>query len=67
MEMEFLVKVCVYKRSFSITENMWKKVSDEALKSRRLPCLSISLIKYGIDLVVLDKNDFISFFKAEGK
>ena len=55
------------KRSFSITENMWKKVFTEALKSRRLPCLSISLINYGIDLVVLDKNDFVSFLKKGDK
>ena len=55
------------KRSFSITESMWKKVSDEALKSRRLPCLSISLSKYDIDLVVLDKNDFMEFLTKGGE
>jgi len=53
------------KKSFSVTADMWKKIHNEALKSRRLPCLSVSLSNYGIEFVVLDKNDFLSFFKDE--
>lgn len=48
------------KKGFRITGNIWRKIYNEALKSRRLPILSISLINEDIELVVLDKNDFLS-------
>ena len=51
------------KNRFSITANMWTKVFNEALKSRKIPILSILLINNGIELVVLDKNDFISLLE----
>jgi hypothetical protein len=50
-------------KSFSITASMWRKLYAQALKSQRLPCLSIELVDEDIEVVVLDKNDFISFFK----
>ena len=53
------------KKSFSITAKMWRKIYNEALKSRRLPCLSVSISSYDIELVVLDKNDFISLIEKE--
>ena len=55
------------KKSFSITVDIWQKIYNEALKSRRLPCLSVSLSNYNIDLVILDKNDFLSFFNKHNK
>jgi len=53
------------KKGFRITANMWHKIYNEALKSRRLPCLSVSISGY--DLVILDKNDFLSFFNKHNK
>jgi len=50
------------KKSYSVTEAIWKKIYDEALKCRKLPCLSVQLGN-GKEFVVLDKNDFLSFFK----
>ena len=55
------------KKSFSIKNTMWKKIEGEALKSRRLPILSISLINDGIELIVLDKNDFVELLKKKKK
>jgi len=49
------------KQSFSISEKIWNKIYNEALKCKKIPCLSIQ-IKDKIELVVLDKNDFLSFF-----
>jgi len=54
-------------KSFSITAKMWKKIYNEALKSRRLPCLSVSLSNYNIELIILDKNDFLSFLKGRNE
>ena len=49
---------------FSVTEAIWDKIYTEALKCRKLPCLSIQLGN-GTEVVVLDKNDFLSFFKEK--
>jgi len=51
-------------KSFSITEQIWDKIRTEALKCRKLPCLSIQLGN-GTEVVVLDKNDFLSYFKEK--
>jgi hypothetical protein len=51
------------KKGFRITGNIWRKLFNEALKARRLPLLSILLRSEGFELVVLDKNDFLSFLK----
>ena len=50
-------------KSFSITRDMWKKVYNEALKSQKLPMLSIQLLNDDIEMVVLDKNDFITILE----
>ena len=56
------------KKNFSITANMWTKLFGEALKARKIPILSILLLNEGTELVVLDKNDFISLLeKKNGK
>ena len=52
------------KKSFSVTSDMWSKINSEALKCRKLPCLSVQLGD-GTEVVVLDKNDFLSFFKEK--
>ncbi len=51
------------KKSYSITANTWRKLYSQALKSQRLPLLSIQLAKEDIEVVVLDKNDFIAFLE----
>jgi len=55
------------KKGFRITGSIWRKVFNEALKSRRIPILSLSLSNEDIELVVLDKNDFISLLKDKKK
>ena len=49
-------------KSYTITEEIWDKIYTEAIKCRRLPCLSVELGN-GKEFVVLDKDDFLSFFK----
>lgn len=44
---------------FSITKQVWQKIEKEALLSQRLPMLSIQFSDEDIELVVMDKNDFI--------
>ena len=53
------------KKGFRITGDMWNKLFNEALKSRRVPVLSISLMNENLELVVLDKNDFISLINKK--
>jgi len=52
------------RKSFSITEQIWSKINTEAIKCRKLPCLSIQLGNKA-EVVVLSKDDFLSFFKEE--
>lgn len=47
-------------KGFRVTAGMWKKIECEGLNSRRLPCLSVSLSNEDIELVILDKNDFLT-------
>jgi len=55
------------KKGFRITGKIWRKVFSEALKSRKIPILSLSLSNEDIELVILDKNDFISLLKDKKK
>jgi len=50
---------------FSITVKMWKKIAREALLSHRIPILSPEFGKDNIELVILDKNDFISLLESK--
>lgn len=52
------------KKSYTVTQDIWDKIYTEALKCRKLPCLSVQLGN-GTEVVVLDKNDFLSFFKEK--
>jgi len=51
------------KKSYSITANTWRKLYSQALKSQRLPLLSVQLAKENIEVVILDKNDFITILE----
>jgi len=57
------------RKNYSITADIWRKLYSQALKSQRLPLLSVQLVKDNIEVVVLDKNDFIAFLQElqEGK
>jgi hypothetical protein len=51
------------KKSYSLTVETWRKLYSQALKSQRLPLLSIQLVKENVEVVVLDKNDFIAILE----
>lgn len=51
-------------KGFTVTEKIWEKIYTEAIGCRKLPCLSIQLGD-GKEVVVLDKNDFFSFFQEK--
>ncbi len=46
------------KKSFSISETLWQKTYDQALKSGKIPVLSVELGN-GTELVIISKEDFI--------
>jgi hypothetical protein len=48
---------------FSVTTKMWKKVNREALLSNRIPIISAIFGDENIEIVVLDKYDFIELMK----
>ena len=51
------------RKSYSITADIWRKLYSQALKSQRLPMLSVELANDDIEVVVLDKNDFIAILE----
>lgn len=55
------------KKSYSVNRKNWKKIEHEALKSGRIPILSISITNEGLDLVILDRNDFVELLSKHGK
>ena len=46
--------------SFSITSKVWEKISREAIIEGRLPVLSIEFGGKKHEIIVLDKNDFLT-------
>lgn len=51
-------------KGFTVTGKLWKKLEREGLLSSRIPVLSVELGN-GSELVVLDKNDFISLMEEK--
>lgn len=51
------------KNRFSVTKQMWKKIDTEALKSRRMPLLSVKFGDSNIEIVILSKGDFLQILK----
>jgi len=49
------------KKSFGVSLKLWDKIYEEALFSHRLPMLSLGI--QGINLVVLDAEDFFNLIK----
>lgn len=45
---------------FSITSLIWKKIFKEALLESKIPILVVKFGKKGHEVVVIDKNDFIT-------
>lgn len=63
---EFLIdSKATERKSYSINKSIWEKINVEALKSGRIPILSVSIINDGIDLVILDRNDFVELLKRK--
>ncbi len=52
------------KKSFSVTQNLLKKLWEEGLMEQRIPILSVELGD-GKEFVCLDKNDFIELITLE--
>lgn len=52
------------KKGFTITNKTWEKVWAEALKSQRMPLLSIELGN-AMEIVVLEKGDFLSLLNEK--
>ncbi len=52
---------------FIVTSKIWQKVNREALLSSRIPLLSIGLENKKIELVIIDKNDFLELVKGGEK
>jgi hypothetical protein len=52
-------------KSFSITDKIWEKIEKEALLNKRIPMLSIEFGDAVKELIVLDKNDFITIIWKE--
>jgi len=52
------------KKGFNITNKIWEKVWAEALKSQRMPLLSIELGNE-MEIVVLEKGDFLSLLNGK--
>ncbi len=51
------------KNRFSVTKRMWEKIDIEALKSRRMPLLSVKFGDSNIEIVILSKGDFLRILK----
>jgi hypothetical protein len=51
------------KISFSIKEKTWEKIANEAIVNSRIPMMSLEFGKKKLELIVLDKNDFIELMK----
>ena len=61
---KFLIESKTSKHNrFSVTTKMWKKVNREALLSNRIPIISAMFGDEDIELVILDKSDFIELMK----
>ncbi len=50
---------------FSIPRKMWQKIEKEALMNQRIPVLSLEFgTEKKVELVVLDKNDFLTLLEG---
>lgn len=47
-------------KGFRITEELWDKIYDEALKSRKKPLISLQI--NDTEMVILDKDDFLELY-----
>lgn len=50
---------------FTVTTKLWEKISREALLSQRIPIVSAEFGDKKLELVVLDKNDFVSLMEEK--
>ena len=52
-------------KNYTIKALVWDKIEKEALLSSRIPLLSIQFGEKQKELVILDKNDFISLIAKQ--
>ena len=50
---------------FSVTQEMWHKIYKEALVSQRIPALSVEFGDKNIELIIMSKDDFLTFFEEK--
>ena len=55
------------KNRYSITKQIWNKIDIEALKCRKIPILSVEFSDDNIQIVVLNKGDFLELFNKNKK
>ena len=55
------------KERFSITAKLWEKINNEALMTKRIPVMSLEFGEKKLELVVLDKNDFVMILEENKK
>lgn len=61
---EFLIEnKTTYRENFTIVGKVWEKIKKEALLESRLPVLSVEFGTKKNEVVILDKNDFISLLE----
>lgn len=48
---------------FSVTTKLWEKINREALLSQRVPVMSLSFGEKKLELVVMSKDDFLTYVK----
>jgi len=53
------------KDSYSLTSKVWSKIYTEALLESKEPLMEIQFIDRGIELIVMDKNDFLAHIAPE--
>lgn len=51
------------KNGYRVTKKVWNKIVDESIKSGKIPMLSLEIDD--LELIVLDKNDFIALSEEE--
>lgn len=55
------------KKSYTITNELWRKIYNSAILSQRIPLLSIKFNNDSTELIVISKHDFLHLSGNEAK
>jgi len=47
------------RNSFRVSQKLWKKIWEEAVRTQKIPLLSIRLLNNNMDMIVLEQRDFL--------